>query len=267
MGAYAGKSLASKSLSDKLLTSKLISSKSGSIAGVSIDAASGKCVPASAAEWTTFLAAIGLGIGAPANLYLCQEANGNLADSIGTGVLTATNAPLYQQAVAGWSRGYAGFTDGTTQKFIGTVGQPVLSATSSLFIGYVYLASAPAATRLIAAMGTASFGAAARFLATQNVQAVSGANTVNAANNYGASVRPIVMKYDRTNSLAVVYTDQEKIAVTYAAGTTAGLYLGGQTTAPAGGFLWAAQFTGADAELTDAQVRSLLQGLAWSPAF
>jgi RHS repeat-associated protein len=72
--------------------------------GVTRDLMSGWFVPASAAEWTNLLT--GSGIPNPTNLYKCQEASGNLADSIGSTSLTAHNngGMLYQQFVPGWSR-------------------------------------------------------------------------------------------------------------------------------------------------------------------
>ena len=62
---------------------------SGIVPTWSLDATSLKGVPASLSEWNQLIAAYGLGIGAPSDLYLLQEASGNAADSIGAIPLTA----------------------------------------------------------------------------------------------------------------------------------------------------------------------------------
>lgn len=66
-------------------------------------------VPEAAAQFTA------LGLAPPDFLWLCQEASGDLASTIGSLALVKNGAvdPLYQQSITDWSRKFVG-TDGST---------------------------------------------------------------------------------------------------------------------------------------------------------
>lgn len=66
------------------------------------DADSLKYLPETAEQWTELLS--GTGLSNPANLYLFQEASGNILDKIGSKDLSASGTLAYQQNVPDWTR-------------------------------------------------------------------------------------------------------------------------------------------------------------------
>lgn len=240
----------------------------GGIAGVSRDAASQKYVPATAAEWTTFMSAIGLATGNPSFLWLCQEAAGNLAETIsGVASLTAANAPSYQQAVAGWTRLSVSCGDGTAKGFSSVdASLPDISVTSALLLAYASIDSIPAATHGITGLGAVTTSEA-RALATNIASAHDGANNANGATDVGTGIiRPWALKHNVTGSASALYTDQDKVVPTFggtATGKKTALMSTLVTTAPTH-INYVVEFVGSAAELSDAQVKTLLQGLGWT---
>lgn len=236
----------------------------GGLAGVTRDATSGIYCPASAAEWSALMTAAGLATGNPGFLWLMQDASGNMTDQIGSVPLAPANAPSYQQTVAGWSRLAGMTTDGVNQVWSSTSALlPDLSATSALLLAYVGFPVAPGAVRGVLGTGLATSvdvrhtGVSPRIL--------SGANTGNGAATIGSPVRPWVARNNFTGSTTTLLTDQEKVVAAY--GTPAGKQVRiGATAAIAAGaqYLYAAMFIGAAAELSDAQVKTLLSTLGWS---
>lgn len=241
-------------------------------AGWTIDAASSKGTPASAAELNAMFARAGLSIAA-SGLYLMQEASGNMLDSIGTAPLVAAGTTRnYQQSVTGWTRKFiTNSADGGTSTWSSTdASLPDLSTTSFAMLAYVLMpTAAPAAARNLIAMAGSGAGRADASLTTGPV--VRGLSTTTnitngTSNPVGAStVRPIVLMSDKTNSRARVYTDQDKISPTFGAVTGKALTLGSNSGgAIAGGYGWGFTLFGAAAERTDAQWKSILQTLNWT---
>lgn len=242
------------------------------MAGVTQDATSGIYVPASDAEWTTTMSAAGLATGNPSALWLCQEAAGNLADSIGAFTLTAGGTPNYRQAIAGWTRlGLvldAGSADGFSSA---SASLPDLSTTSQLIVAYVRRpGAAPGANQSLIALGAAGTRATVVINTTPRLVAASGANsatgTVAAADS---AVSPLAIKHNKTGTEADVYTEAEKISPALSASVAGKQVLFGNAGALSAGFglLYAASFHGAAAELTDAQIKTLLQTLGWTVAW
>lgn len=226
------------------------------------DATSNRFTPLTATEWTN------IGLVAPTGLWLCQEASGNATDVIGGLVLTAAGTPIYQQAApTGWSRGGWGFSQIASQRFAAAAAVgPNPSTTSIMFCAYVNI-KAEAGTRMIMGGGiNTTEMTSARVTITPRMQCL----TVNVAST-GPAADPtavagyqlIYVKYDRTNSASVVYTEQEKLVGTYAAGATDGQkgfggVLGNSFT---GGICLAWMRTGASAEMSDAAVKAEMQTL------
>ena len=232
------------------------------LAGVTRDATSNKYAPANATEWAAVLAVAGISSGGPSLLWNCQEASGNLADSIGTFTGTVTGTPIaYQQAVAGWSRfGISGGEAGTAvvESTAGTLPNPVTQAV--LLLSYATITATPAATRVMQVTGNAN-QTIARFNTTPRLQGVSGGNVATGTVSPVGGVRPYVTLYDVTNNRVLVASDQEKLAPVRAAMT-------GQRHRLAfdfvGSILYHAAFFAAAAELSDAQVKTLLQTLGFT---
>jgi len=246
---------------------------SNPMAGVAQDATSGKYMPASSAQWTTTMAAAGIGSGNPSLLWLGQEASGNLADSIGAFAGTA-NITAYQQAVAGWAAKAFTLGAGAIANVVTTSASlPDISTTSCLMLGYVLFPASASTNLSVVTMGT-TFGAQAFANLNATPKLVGGAdpNTVAGTANPFGGVHPLVVQVNRGGSAAVICTEQEKLTPTLAANPAGKkLWLGGdssQTWAAAGtGHLYTAAFFGTAAELSVAQLRTLLQTLGWSVAW
>lgn len=240
-------------------------STGGGIAGVSRDVTSGWYCPVSAAEWTIFMTAIGLATGNPSFLWLCQEASGNLVSSIGTATLVANASPLYQQPIAGWTRTGIGFTNTAAQRFLVGAGTGPNPATGSvLWLAYLAVTGTLGATddMIVVASGAnplkmrQSNGAA-------RMNVLDNATSTTSAVGLTTAVQPFILKFDRTNAACTAYNGQEKLTTVYDA-TVADASKGfGAATGSAfiGNILYSAAFTLGAAELSDAQVKVLANGL------
>lgn len=229
------------------------------------DATSNIYVPSTAGQFTA------LGITAPSHLWLCQEAAGNLADSIGGMTLTASGSPTYQQAVSGWSRKGVGFTVTLNQRFSAAAGVgPDPGSVSTLWLAYVAVIGAQGGNRDIFGPNNTAGGTAAKVQTTTTPRvrgSFAGTVASGTSDPTATGLQPMVIKVDRTNSTAVVYTGQEKITGTYSAiiseSTAKGFGSSGSTSF--GGLIaYSALWSGAAAEVSDAQAKTLLQALGWS---
>ncbi len=234
----------------------------------SVDATSGKGVPADATEWGDVASAAG--IASPSALWLCQEPSGDLADSIGGHTLTAGNSPSHAASVSGWSRLAVQIGANSGSWFFNTSSLGNVTTTSHLFLAYLKLTAVPTAARDVMGLGSS--------VSHRNIQAVAGPLYRARRNSDGtftdgtqdpgtSAVRPVVLKVDRANSEHKVYTDQEVFSHAWAtpSGGAALINFGGAVTASAGiQILYATCFTGSAAELSDAEVRTLLEALGWT---
>jgi hypothetical protein len=244
------------------VSSDQIAAPGGSLAAVTRDATSGKYVPASLSEWNQVMAVAGIGSGGPGLLWLCQDASGNLADSIDSLPGTVSGTPiLYQQPITGWSRlGVTGADAGTAIADSSSASLPDPATAATLIISYAIIVTAPVAIRNIDVMGTANIGTT-RVSTTPRFQAVSGGSVVTGTLDPTGAVRPFVYIDDPIAARCAAYTDQEKLVPTRAATT-------GKRSRFNFGFvgslLYRTQFNGAAAQLTDAQIKTLLQTLGWT---
>lgn len=239
------------------------------MAGVARDGTSSIYCPATAGQWTTTLAAASIASGGPSALHLMQDAAGGPADAIGTFTMTVAGAGrTYQQAVTGWTRLSITHIDNATSNMMNTDALlPDIGTNSCLMLLYGKLDSTPAAQRTMIGMGTTNLSG--RMTATPTVNLTNGVTSATGAGNPSSAVRPYVLKMDRTNSLQTLYTDQEKISPAFN-GTPTGkrIWLGG--VGSGGGpisHLYLATFFNAAAELSDAQVKTLLQTLGFTIAW
>lgn len=233
------------------------------MAGVTKDATSGIYAPATLSEWNTTMSAAGLATGAPSAVWPLQEASGNPADVLGAYPLTATSL-TYQTAVSGWSRKAVSWTASSTSKAATSI--PNTSSSSVLLLLYFYMGATPGGTRALGGFGGGT-GATIEVLTTGNLRCADGANTADGATAMTANVvQPTVLRYNNTAGNTTLYTDKEKITPLYAAlsGTTVAIGSANSVTTVAGGCLYGVMFLGAAAELSDAQVKSLIQTLGWT---
>lgn len=228
---------------------------------VAIDGAANVFTPSSAADFTA------LGLTAPSSLWLCQEASGNAADSIGAVTLTAGGTPLYSQAVAGWTRVGFGFNQTANQRFSVGAGTYDPSASSQAILLYAKADTVSGTPRALATLGQVTGNNLyCAFTSAGLVRIVNFAVINNGAVDHRGAVHPYLFVYNRTAGTVRVYTDAEQINGTYNATVTdgnKGLCANGLTSF-AGQTLWAAQWSGAAAEALN---KTTLQALGWTVAY
>ena len=216
--------------------------------------------PANNSEWTTLMAFIGLATGNPSSIWNLQETSGNFADAKGGITLGANSITLYSQAFTGASRKCFRGVDGTTNSNArNSTTAPNPAAVSTLLVAHVDLPAAPAAQRDVMALAT---NVDLRLNTNGKLRLVAGANA-DLANVAAGAQRWIALGANLAASTIKVYTDQEVFTGTFATPTSAAhVALGGDNAAiPAAGWAYAVEFVDAAAELSDAQVKTLLQGL------
>lgn len=235
----------------------------GGLAGVTRDSTSLVYSPADAGEWTILMAAAALATGNPASAWPFQQASGNAVDGISGINLTPANWSLYQQAVPGWTRLCVRGIDSTANSsFTNTTTAPNASLTSTLLLAYCDIPAAPGAIRDVLCMGN---NTDVRYNTNGKLRLVAGASA-DLVSVAASTVQPVVLRVNLTASTITVFTLQEKFLGTFAAPqNTIRVSFGGIfSPVPAIGYLYGAQFTGAAAELSDAQVKTLLQALGWT---
>lgn len=236
-----------------------------SMASVARDATSLKYVPASAAQWAAAVAVAGLP-GSPVSSWGFQESSGNIADAIGSATLTAAGLPAYQQAVAGWTRKAVTWVDGQNTKYGTTSNVPNFNASSGALLGYIYTSNTPAVERQVLMLGAAT-AFEARVTTAGKYRAYNQAGGVGTTFGaaYDSAVHPLLLVYNRGASTMALYSDTEYATTTYGAINGAGVFFGFQdASAPTGGVLFGALWTGTNAEFTVARARSLLSTLGWT---
>lgn len=234
----------------------------------SIDATSGKGVPATGTEWTDVLGAYGIDAGSPTHLWPLQETGGPLADVLGTASLTPQNVPTYANPVPGWSRLAVGTIDTIGNQGFITSAAGNLNGTSHLVLVYAGVISPPMADKSLVGVGA---GGDHRYIgvASGSTFRAAGAGVTPATGTVasGTAIHPLVLAVNFAESRFTVYTDAEKLAPAWIAPAGAGgLFILGNAVigAASARYLYAAMWTGAAAELDDSEVKALLTGLGWT---
>lgn len=237
------------------------------------DTLSKKVVPSNLAEWRSLLTyhAIDLTY-TPSYLHLCQEASGNLADSIGTLTLTAFGSPAYNQAVPGWSRlGVKGDALTASQRFaISTAAAPDPSTTSIARLALVYANGYTSTVREVLSNGSNS---------DVSVQALDtgggpryryreGSNIVQSGVAH-EGVSPVMLVVDHANARARLATHVELLSPAYGAPASATNYTIGAISGTWADctVMYEAGWSGAAAEMPDTVLHALLSALNWEPAW
>lgn len=231
-------------------------------ANFTTDSVSGKAAPNSTAEWTSFLTSISSALAAPQHLYLLQEASGVAVDSIGASNLTASNV-AYQKSISGWSRKAIG---GASQIAGTLTNTTILDTAANSFLLFCYLRF-DAAT--LATRGLVTFGVPLLQIPGAQIRLREGASLASTVNNHDITVHPIVMAFNNANQTIKLYSDLEKLSVTWSASSGTAFTLTVSAAADPGlsDFLYSAMWTGSAAETTDAEVKKLITGLGFSPSW
>jgi hypothetical protein len=239
--------------------------------GIPRDPISGYAVPLTQADWDRVFAAAGVTPKTVNQSWGMQDLDGNPAATIGAALTASTgaNAPSYRQPVTGWERDAVAFSSDGGQAFLSqphtvAVG-PDPTVESALMFSYARVEK-PASTRRIMVIAGGTHSAMLLSMIDNGHLRLRCGNveTFGRAEAHGA-VRPLFLQYDRPNGVARAYSDQESIVGTYSpdvANSTRGFgtsnntgWSGIQAT------LLAAQFRGANAEWTEAEMRAVLNVL------
>jgi hypothetical protein len=214
--------------------------------------------PVNAAEWTA------LGLTAPNSLWLCQEASGNLADSIGAVTATANASPTYENSVANWSRKFLGIAQTANYKFGIGVGTYSAATASQANLQYTKVITANTATRSMQSLGS---NVQLRFTTGGILQLVNGGAATSGAYDYrDGAVHPFLLIHNRTASTTTCFTDKETLSVAYTSGTdvlSKGIGLSTNTSPEAQVGYWA-HWSGAAAEAVG---KATLVSLGWTMAY
>jgi hypothetical protein len=219
--------------------------------------------PANSVEWTALLSVAGITNGNPGSVWSFQEASGNLADGIGSITLNTAGAPAYQQTVIGSSAKAIVTTDGAAVQHVSnTTTAPNPAIVSTLLLAYVVAPTVgPASDRGI--MCTAPNHGI-------NIRTSGRPRLTDGTLLANSILGTTQMLAHRTNLTAATFTGftlLEKAAGTFVAPTNGACVILGSTSvsASASGYLYGALFSGSAAELTDAQVKKLMQTLGGNP--
>lgn len=220
-------------------------------------------LPQNATEWAAVIAAAGCtNTGGPSLLWDFNGlASGNVTDAIGTFTGTATGTLLTYQStdLYDFKRRPIKEAAGTGQFTNTAAGLPDPATTSWLRIMALQYVTA-ATVRNVYLMGTAGFDA---------ISMKSGGWQAQDPTAVGGTLQPqgqmrvFVQKRDKTNVVSAAYNDMEKIALTQ------GVVTGKQVTlfhAASNGTaycLQVADFFGAAAEKSDADIRAIVRTLNW----
>lgn len=239
------------------------------IPGVTRDASNLNYYPASASEWTSLLSFASLSTGNPTSAWTMQEASGNLLDSVSTVHLTPqVVGHLYQQAVTGATRKCVKGLAGTVnQRWDNTTNAPNANLTSvSILLFCDIPATPPPDISGVVRIVMVDADGTVRWNTVGQLRLLSGGTAGTLVNSVAGRQTWIYFQHDRTAGTVKVFTDQEKFGGTYSLPASGiNLCIGGSGGAAGPisgiGYAYGAQFTGTAAELSDAQVKTLLQTL------
>jgi PKD repeat protein len=242
------------------------------VAGWSVDATSGKGMPANATEVSNLLTQSGISatleglwpFGAPASGNVNDVSGNALNLSVGPG----SNSTSYQQAVTSWSALAYKTTLNQAADLIGAITNT--NANDHTLLLYAEVSSAAGASGgaiTLCHMGDGFDISAAIEISTSNLLSFSngtGSGRTAGVNNVTGSVRPYLLSSDAGIS-ASMYTDQEKIVTAANGATGTEIKVGGNFTDTyypgTTKYLWGILLNQA---LTTAQSKTLLQKLNWS---
>ena len=210
-----------------------------------------------------------LSLVSPNHIWNAQDLSTALVDSVGTANLTANNAPLFAQSLAGaaWNRKGVGPGAAGQSQFINTTYPVNPNAFSVAFLGYFWLEAAPGSTLGFFQLGIPSSPMTGLWTAAPAVEVSTTTVSVGAATN--AALAPFLFVYNRLTATAKLYTDAAVVTSAYTASNVAGTQLEiGNTSATRVQGLWSQAYAweGSSAEAafgSDAAVRVYLNALGW----
>lgn len=237
------------------------------LSSVSRDPTSNRLVPATSIEWSTTLSVAGNPAPVPNHLWLMQELSGNPVDVIGTGLgarnltaTTAANAPAYSKVIPGWTRRAIGGAGAAVSSSLSN--NTMVDTATTDFMVFMYMQTAPA-TGGLRNVVTYSTPAIQQPVSNKVRFRLAAALQDTVADHAGV-VRPYLFTYSNVNATCRLYTDLERINLTYSTITGPQLVFQCSNTLDTTGadFLYACAWDGA--RVTDAQARALFQVLGYT---
>lgn len=232
-------------------------------------------IPTDAASWAAHIADNALSSSAPTGSWVCQDASGNAAASIGALALTASGSVTYHEAETGYTRSpsdwFLGVPDNGASTGFSTTNAalPDPANTSYLMIVIGRLTAVPAAARSLFFLSDGGnqiriqpTGKARIFLVGNDVQTAAAIDTTNA--------HVFAVRVNETANTGLFATETEKVEPGYTSASTSAKRVGiggfDATSAPFHAravYLW----TGAAAEMSNATLKALMEsfgaGVTW----
>lgn len=233
------------------------------LAGIPRDALSGWMIPATTAHWNLVHSYLGFG-GAPILQWGCQDASGGAAAQIGSINLDA-EAPGtrldYQQTISGWTR-----------KAILSRGDALISnnaglpdpATTSVMAFAILIFEAAAVTNDRITIGAAN-RALLQTTTTPVVRVVNSTNIQDGAVTIDSAAHGHILKLNQTADTVSVISDLETQSVAKIADPTKEISFVGSPVPGRTWMLLGTLWSGANAEISNAQAASLISLLKNPP--
>jgi hypothetical protein len=235
--------------------------------GIPRDPISGFAVPLTQADWNLVFAAAGVTPKTVNQSWSFQDSSGDAQAAIGSPLVASTGADAldYQQDVPGWARKAIVFQPDGGIEFLfqprTIIDGPDPTVESVLMFTYASVDPVAATRRIMVIAGGSTNANLLSVTSTGNLRLVcDGSQTIGTATATGP-VRPLMLQYDRTNSRAVAYSDQEIITGVFSANVSSSTRgWGTSNNTGSSGVqrnLLGTQFKGVNAEWTEAEVRAV----------
>lgn len=154
----------------------------------------------------------------PPSAWDCQNASGNLSDTIGSLTLTAGATPLYAQDITDWTRNAVGFDDASADRFVAGVGVgPNPATTSQAWAAIVQVPSTLPADRSFLGVLTATLQCAGLIRTTGVMRINVATNTADGTSDHRGGIHLFIIQHDITNSKSNFYSELDKVVGTFSA--------------------------------------------------
>ncbi len=229
------------------------------------DATSMIYCPADITEWGNVCAVAG--VSDPSFGWDMQDASGNLTASVGAVDLATEGARQdFQQTVTGWTRkGAKSRGDGWLTS---DASFPDVSTTSMMMLVYARQYTSGGGDNDLLWLGDLGAGnyERLRVTSTDKLKSVNDAGTASSAGsgNESGQVRPYILQINRASSTCEAFSDTDAVSVAIGGPNSKGAYILGSLAGDECYFLIGAVWTGAAAEMTNAQIKTLLETLGWT---
>ena len=230
---------------------------------VNQDATSNKWWPSASSQWASLLGGRLTALPSPSMAYGCQDLATPLVDDFGGDNMTATGT-TFRQTASGWLRKAWQLADGTatfalTSGSYGGASQSTMSIALQSFAIPVVIRTAQYANNIEIDVDTAG---------KLIIKTGGGTGTATSANVYGGTgIFPLVVRNNITAVYERLNTPSEQVACGATANGAGSFFYGGASAQSVlSQYVGIAQWTGTNAEYTDAMVGMLIDSINNGPA-